>query len=116
MNPGATIRPPASSTVVALLVGMNPAMDAMRPSLMPTSAPYRPLCRPSMTVPPLTSVSNSGIGRTVTPAPLAVEALLQLDGDSVAVPLGDRLAHVGLDGQLVGAVAEGHERAPEGVA
>src|SRR3989442_1300920 len=39
-----------------------------------------------------------------------------MDGHGVARLLRDGGAHVGLDGQLVGAVAEGHERAAERMA
>ena len=44
------------------------------------------------------------------------EALIQADCDGVALFLGDLPADFGLDGELVGAVAEGHERAPERLA
>src|SRR5205823_347436 len=46
-------------------------------------------------------------------AGLAVDALVQSDRHRVTGFLSDRLAKVGLDRQLVGAIAHGHERAAE---
>src|SRR5262249_18383750 len=46
-------------------------------------------------------------------AGLAFEALFEPYGDPVARLLADRLAQVGLDWQLVRAVAESHEGGPE---
>src|SRR5215510_3437345 len=60
MNPGATMRPVASSTRAALLPGRRPIL-AILPFLSPTSARYRGTRVPSTIVPPLISVSNSAI-------------------------------------------------------
>src|SRR5205814_71930 len=50
------------------------------------------------------------------PARCGRDALVEVDADGVASLLSDRGAHAGGDGELVGAVAEGHERAAERVA
>ncbi|GFJ88821.1 hypothetical protein Prum_024630 [Phytohabitans rumicis] len=54
-------------------------------------------------------------GRDQTPDALLLEAFLEVDGYLVAFLLADRLADVRLDRQLVRAVAQRHERAPERV-
>ena len=84
-------------------------------------------------LPPCRSGSRwpaAGSRSTLTPAPgcgsgpcsgcpggiAAVDPLLEADGHGVARLLADRPADVGLDGEHVGAVAQGHEGALEGVA
>src|ERR1700722_7279683 len=47
---------------------------------------------------------------------LTLQSLLQTDDHRIASLLSDRLANLGLDGQLVGAVTERHERALESMA
>lgn len=59
---------------------------------------------------------SCGILRKNGEEQLARQALLQDDGDGVAYTFADGFAHVGVYWQLVGAVAQSHERAAKGMA
>src|SRR6266851_2643957 len=63
MKPGATIRPRASITSLPSLAGMRPIL-AMRPFLIPMSPRMRGARVPSMIIPSLMTMSNSGISRS----------------------------------------------------
>src|SRR5579863_9827610 len=60
MKPGATIRPRASITFLASLDAIRPIL-AMRPFLIPMSPRMRGARVPSMIIPSLMTMSNSGI-------------------------------------------------------
>src|SRR4051812_2220705 len=62
-KPGATMQPSASMVRAAAASASRPTA-ATRPSRTPTSAVYAGSPEPSTTVPPRTSRSSSGIGKT----------------------------------------------------
>src|SRR5215468_8381067 len=66
-----------------------------------------------LTPSPARSLGSSGPPTRTAETELPFEALFEPYGDPVARLLADRLAQVGLDWQLVRAVAESHEGGPE---
>src|SRR5438132_6591101 len=75
-------------------------------------------CEPSRSVNPYLDASCPEVTdfcQGSTRRSSVVEPLVQVDGHGLSRLLRDRVADVGFDGQLVGAVTHGHERAAEGM-